>query len=88
MALCTDASVPLAKREECKEAATDIARKECGGPAPEIPAVLGTIDDLRSRWQHGEIEFRREGLRIQIIDLLSTTAPEDPADLDLDPDES
>lgn len=79
-------SLPADRREKVKELAVMEARSRYWEVAPEIPAVLGTIDELRSRWERGEIWFRQKYTRqkwtIYVEENPPGMPPDDPEDFD------
>ena len=79
-------SLPVKQREKVKLLTLPAARSEYWQKATEIPAVLGTMNELRVRWEHGEIWFRskctREGWTIFVEENPRGMPPDEPEDLD------
>jgi len=79
-------SLPLGRQGAVKRCALLDARSRYWEPAPDVPAVLGTMAELRARWQRGEIWFRhkytRRKLAIVVEEDPPGMPPDEPEDLD------
>lgn len=79
-------SLSLDRREKVKCLARLEARSRHWETAPDIPAVLGTMAELRSRWERGEIWFRlkytRRDWNIVVEENPPGMPPDEPEDLD------
>jgi hypothetical protein len=79
-------SLPVKQREKVKLLTLPAARSEYWQKAPEIPSVLGTMDELRVRWERGEIWFwskcTRQGWTIFVEENPPGMPPDELEDLD------
>lgn len=79
-------SLPADQSEKVKRLSLRAARSRHWELADAIPAVLGTMAELRARWERGEIWFRskcsRKGWTIFVEENPGGMPPDEPEDLD------
>ena len=79
-------SLPSERCNAVKHGTLLAARSRYWDPAPDVPAVLGTMYELRSRWESGEVWFRRKYTRqdwtIVVEENPPGMPPDEPEDLD------
>lgn len=79
-------SLPVERREKVKRLALLEARSRYWETAPDIPAVLGTMAELRARWERGEIWFLHKYTRrhwtIFVEEDPPGMSPDEPEDVD------